>query len=51
MKGTNYKAFTRKVLVFLFYCSLMGGSPSLTKGGRMEVRLYKKLLTLDNKII
>ena len=34
MKGTNYKALTEKILVFLDKCSVMGGSSSLTKGGR-----------------
>ena len=35
MKGTNYKALTEKILVFLdIKCWFMGGSPSLTKGGR-----------------
>ena len=34
MKGTNYKALTEKILVFLDKCWFMGGSPSLMKGGR-----------------
>ena len=32
MRGTNDMALTGKILVFLDKCSLMGGSPSLTKG-------------------
>ena len=34
MRGTNDKALTGKILVFLDKCSPMGGSPSFTKGDR-----------------
>ena len=34
MRGTNYEALTGKILIFLDKCSLIGGSSSLTKGGR-----------------